>query len=64
MNFEATYDWEAEQWNLPLNLTYSKVMKLGEQRVSFAGAVRTYLDAPDGGPDWGLRFVVTLLFPT
>lgn len=24
---------------------------------------RTYLVRPDHGPDWGLRFVVTLLFP-
>ena len=22
-----------------------------------------YLDAPPGGPDWGLRFVLTLLYP-
>ncbi len=63
VNFEATYDWEAEQWNLPLNVTYSKVTKMGGQMVSFAGGARAYLDAPDGGPDWGLRFVVTLLYP-
>jgi len=31
--------------------------------VSFAGGGRVYLDAPDGGPDWGARFVVTLLYP-
>jgi hypothetical protein len=24
---------------------------------------RVYADKPDGGPDWGLRFAVTLLFP-
>lgn len=24
---------------------------------------RYYADKPEGGPDWGLRFVVTLLFP-
>jgi hypothetical protein len=22
-----------------------------------------YADKPNGGPDWGLRFAVTLLFP-
>jgi hypothetical protein len=31
--------------------------------VSFAGGARCYLDTPSGGPDWGLRFVVTLLYP-
>jgi hypothetical protein len=63
VNFESTYDWESEQLTLPLNLTYSKVAKFGDQMVSFAGGARAYLDAPAGGPDWGLRFVVTLLFP-
>ncbi|MFY9825389.1 MAG: hypothetical protein WAM82_28695 [Thermoanaerobaculia bacterium] len=24
---------------------------------------RYYAEKPDGGPDWGLRFVVTFLFP-
>ena len=28
-----------------------------------AGSVRFYLDTPPGGPDWGVRFVVTLLYP-
>jgi hypothetical protein len=24
---------------------------------------RYYLEAPDGGQEWGLRFVLTLLYP-
>jgi hypothetical protein len=63
VNFESTYDWEASQWTIPLNVSYSKVAKLGMQRLSWQVGARAYLDAPDGGPDWGLRFVVTLLFP-
>jgi hypothetical protein len=63
VNFESTYNWEAEQWTLPLNLSYSKVSRLGKQLVSYAGAVRYYVETPDGGPEWGVRFVVTLLFP-
>ena len=60
---ESTYNWEAEQWTVPLNVAYSKVTKLGEQLVSFQGGARYYLDAPDNGPEWGLRFTFTLLFP-
>lgn len=63
INFESTYDWEGEAWNAPLNLTYSKVMKIGSQMLSFAGGARYYFETPAGGPDWGLRFVVTLLYP-
>ncbi len=62
-NFEATYDWKNSQWTIPLNLTVGQVLKLGEQRVSVTLGGRVYLDRPDGGPDWGLRFVFTLLFP-
>jgi hypothetical protein len=25
--------------------------------------VKYYAEGPKGGPDWGLRFMVTLLFP-
>ncbi|MFP3978479.1 MULTISPECIES: transporter [Marinobacter] len=60
---ESTYNWEAEQWTVPLNVAYSKVTKLGDQLVSFQGGARYYLDAPDNGPEWGLRFTFTLLFP-
>ncbi|WP_342315451.1 transporter [Lysobacter sp. FW306-1B-D06B] len=62
-SFESTYDWEAEQWTVPLNVFYSKVSKIGNQRVSYQGGVRAYLDQPPGGPEWGLRFTFTLLFP-
>jgi hypothetical protein len=63
LNFESSYDWEREQWTVPLNLTYSKVTQVGGQQMSFAIGGRTYLETPDGGPDWGARFVVTLLYP-
>ncbi|MES1263000.1 MAG: hypothetical protein ABUL69_01510 [Peristeroidobacter soli] len=62
-NLESTYDWTHEQWTIPLNVGYSKVSKLGAQLVSWQGGVRYYLEAPDGGPEWGLRFGFTLLFP-
>lgn len=63
LNTESTYDWEAGQWNVPINFTYSKVSKIGKQMVSYAGGVRGYAESPDGGPDWGVRFVLTLLYP-
>lgn len=63
VNIESTYDWKAEQWTVPLNLFYSKVSKIGGQMVSYQGGVRGYLDKPEGGPEWGVRFTFTLLFP-
>ena len=63
INLESTYDFEGHAWNIPVNLMYSKVTKIGNQMVSFAGGARYYLETPAGGPDWGVRIVVTLLYP-
>ena len=63
LNAEATYDWTGSQWTVPLNLSLSQVLKLGDQLVSMAGGVRGYVVSPSNGPDWGLRLTVTLLFP-
>jgi len=63
MNLETTYDWGSQQWNIPLNVSYSNVTKLDSQLASFSGGPRVYIDSPSGGPDWGVRFSVTLLYP-
>ncbi len=64
VNTESTYDWKNEQWSVPLNFTIGKLTKLGSTPVSFTGGLRYWADSPDGGPHgWGVRFVVTLLFP-
>jgi len=62
-NFESSYDWEGEQWSAPFNVGYSQVSKIGSQLVSYQGGVRYYVESPDGGPEWGLRFAFTLLYP-
>jgi hypothetical protein len=48
---------------VPVNLSYSKVSKFGSQPVSYAGGIRYYAEAPDSGAEWGLRVVLTLLYP-
>lgn len=63
LGLESTYDWETEQWNVPLNVGYSRVSKIGSQLVSWQGGVRYYLEAPESGAEWGLRFTFTLLYP-
>ena len=63
-NTESTYDWKNKQWSVPLNLLVSKVTKIDSQLINVGGGVRYWADGPDSGPHgWGLRFVVTLLFP-
>jgi len=63
INTESTYDWKSSQWTVPINLTVSQLLRIGGHPVSFLFGVREYVEKPSGGPDWGLRFQVTLLFP-
>jgi hypothetical protein len=63
VNVESTYDWKGSDWNVPVNLVYSKVTKVGSQMLSYAGGVRYFAETPGEGPEWGLRLVLTLLFP-
>ena len=63
VNTESTYDWENSQWTVPINAQASQSLKLGSQPVQFTLGARYYAEKPEGGPDWGLRFVVTFLFP-
>ena len=63
MNFEITRDYKGDTWNVPLNLSYSKVTKVAGQLMSLGGGPRFYLTTPGEGPSWGLRFIATMLFP-
>jgi hypothetical protein len=63
LNSESACDWENSHWTVPLNLMVSQLLKFGNQPVQFQLGGRYYPEKPQGGPDWGLRFTVTLLFP-
>ncbi len=62
-NTESTYDWHADQWTVPLNLMVNQVSTIGSQPVSYQFGLRYYLERPGGGPEFGLRFGLTFLFP-
>ena len=63
VNTESTYDWEAEQWTVPVNLLVQQMVKIGGQPISLQLGYRCYVEKPDYGPDWGVRFQMTFLFP-
>ena len=63
LNTESTYNWQDHHWTVPLNLTVSQLFRIGKTPIQFQVGGRYYAEKPDGGPDWGLRFTVTFLFP-
>jgi len=63
INTESTYDWKNEQWTVPFNATIAQLLKIGGQPLQFQLGYRYYTETPTYGPDWGLRFQVSFLFP-
>jgi len=63
VNTESTYNWKDEQWTVPVNATISQLLKVGGQPLQLQLGYRYYADAPADGPDWGIRFQVSFLFP-
>jgi len=63
-NTESTYDWNDEQWQVPLNVAVAQLFKIGTQMLQFQVAARYWAATPDNGPEgWGLRLQLTMLFP-
>lgn len=63
INSESIYNWEASQWTVPVNANVSQLLMVGKLPVQIGLGGRYYFETPDGGPEWGLRFTITLLFP-
>ncbi|RUW51507.1 MULTISPECIES: transporter [unclassified Mesorhizobium] len=64
LNTESTYNWEAQQWSVPINFQVSKLVVMDKQPISLFAGVRYWAESPDNGPDgFGFRTGITLLFP-
>lgn len=63
INSESSYNWQAGEWTVPINVFVNKVIPIGKMPTQWQLGGRYYVEKPDSGPDWGLRFSVTLLFP-
>jgi len=59
----SSYDWTAGLWTMPLEVSASQIVKLGGQMMSVGLTVRSHLARPPLGPQWGLTFTATFLFP-
>jgi hypothetical protein len=64
LNTESTYDWEGENWSVPINATVAQMFKIGPQIMQLTLGARYWAESPDNGPeDWGARVQLTFLFP-
>jgi len=63
LNTESTYDWQREQWTVPVNAFVQQLLKVGKQPISLQVGGRYYAEGPSEAPEWGLRFQMSFLFP-
>ena len=64
VNSESSYDWEAERWSAPVNLSVTQLFKIGSQIQQLQFGTRYWVDSPDtGAAGWGVRLTYTLVFP-
>lgn len=64
LNAESTYDWENEQWSVPVNASVSQLLKVGPQILQLTAGLRYWAESPENGPaGFGFRAGVTFLFP-
>lgn len=68
LNTESTYDWVHKQWTVPVNVTVAQLFPPKKTGLPFpiqlTAGYRHYFVTPSGGPENGVRIVVTALFPT
>ncbi|KPK67585.1 MAG: hypothetical protein AMJ84_12785 [Acidithiobacillales bacterium SM23_46] len=52
---ESTYNWKAEQWSVPVNVSISRLVRIGQLPVSLLGSVGYWFESADTSPE-GFRF--------
>jgi hypothetical protein len=60
---ESSYYWNQHQWNIPIGIFVSQVLRIDKQAVSISAGPRYYAARSPGGATWGFRFTMTFLFP-
>lgn len=64
LNTESVLNFSAnDQWTVPVNVMVNKMIKIGKMPAQWQLGARYYPEAPENGPDWGVRFSLTLLLP-
>ena len=64
LNTETTYDWDADQFSVPINLGVNQLIDVKGQKMQIGAGLRYWADSADDGPEgFGARVNVTFLFP-
>lgn len=59
---ETAYDFVGDSWKVPVDAMVSQVLMAGGLPFSVTLGGRYWAETPAGGPDWGFRLNITLIF--
>jgi hypothetical protein len=59
---ETSYDFVGDSWKVPVDAIVSQVLMVGGLPFSVTVGGRYWAETPAGGPDWGFRLNLTLIF--
>ena len=59
---ETAYDFVGDSWKVPVDAILSQVLMVGGLPFSITVGGRYWAETPAGGPDWGFRLNLTLIF--
>ena len=57
MTSESSYNWETEQWSVPINISASKLAPIGKTLINWQAGVGYWANSPTFGPE-GIRYRV------
>jgi hypothetical protein len=61
---ETTYNWETEQWSVPVNAALARLVTLGRLPVSLQAGAGYWLESADNAAEgWRLRFQANFVLP-
>jgi hypothetical protein len=61
---ESNYNWNTEEWSIPVTLTASQFMTLGDLPILVGGGVKYWVESADADPEGlSLNLNLYLLFP-
>lgn len=61
---ETVYEWHTDRWIVPLNIGVTQVFSPSPLfRMNLGILAKWWPVSPEGGPDWGVRVLTTMLFP-
>jgi len=64
LNSESNYNWNNNEYSIPINLSATKLISLNKQPISIGGGIRYWLhDNESSAKDFGIRLSASFIFP-